>query len=521
MNRIEEHLQLAARANSTPNSFAHFDANEEIPSQARATRRHGDISYYSHGLGEAVFLLLSGDTQLFASRQGNLRLHARTSDIQVAVRGPGPGCVITTYVMAVKVNFRATPLGALAEALLFPDRLPETARALKTFIQILKRQGLSYPMPAQTLRQSTGVKNIKLALMTLTDTLDAEMRERSASFSLDIQDCDPALETEFDTRTLPQINLATLIHPPLRARSQTTHRDRLTRLTRRGGVALLVGPPGTFKTETSKQVAVERGLHLVIAKGSPGVEDRDFIGAVYPTAAGPAWVDGPISRAFLLAAKKPTLLLIDEVLRYLPETLNVLIGALDAISTAEALAVGIPQEMLSGGERHYLLPLPNGEHLACPVQNLTWVMTTNLGQDHLQTADRLDGALLSRVDLTLEYREADERTARALYLQVAGDERIADVAFETELVTRQALSTPGALPLRALDARKTIALIKEVRTLVEDGEELAVAFMEAFETVALPYCCPRDPQTGTLEEAVKEALLGALREQVLDDLQGA
>ncbi|WP_156372719.1 AAA family ATPase, partial [Deinococcus sp. Leaf326] len=344
---------------------------------------------------------------------------------------------------------------------------------------------------------------------------------RSASFELDTQDGDPTLETDFNTQALPQINLATLIHPPLRVRPQTTHRDRLTRLTRRGGVALLVGPPGTFKTETSKQVAVEQGLHLVIAKGSPGVEDRDFIGAVYPTANGPAWVDGPISRAFLMAAKAPTLLLIDEVLRYLPETLNVLIGALDAISTAEALAVGIPQDMLSGGERHYLLPLPNGEHLACPVQNLTWVMTTNLGQDHLQTADRLDGALLSRIDLTLEYREADEQTARALYLQVAGDERIADVAFEAELVTRQAMSTPGALPLRALDARKTIALIKEVRTLVDEGEELAVAFLEAFETVALPYCCPRDPHTGALEEAVKEALLGTLREQVLNELQVA
>ena len=519
MNRIEAHLQAAGRAVSTQASFAHFDDHEEIPPQACAKRRQGSLSYYSHGLGEAVLLLLSGDTQLFANHQGNLRLHARTSDIHVAVRGAGPGG--TTYVMPAKVNFRATPLAALAEALLFPERLPETAQALGTFIRVLKRQGLTYPMPATALRQSPSVKEVKLALMHLTDTLDAELSERCASFGLDDQAHDPALDTDFNTRALPQINLATLIHPPLRGRAHTTHRDRLTRLTKRGGVALLVGPPGTFKTETSKQVAVEQGLHLVIAKGSPGVEDRDFIGAVYPTAQGPAWVDGPISRAFVLAAKAPTLLLIDEVLRYLPETLNVLVGALDAVSTAEALAAGIPQELLGGGERHYLLPLPNGEHLACPVQNLTWVMTTNLGQDHLQTADRLDGALLSRIDLTLEYREADERTARALYLQVAGDERIADVAFDAELVTRQAMSTPGALPLRALDARKTIALIKEVRTLVDEGEELAVAFMEAFETVALPYCCPRDPHTGALEEAVKEALLGALREQVLDALQAA
>lgn len=317
------------------------------------------------------------------------------------------------------------------------------------------------------------------------------------------------------------MNLALLIHPPRKQVQAQSHASRLARLTKRGGVALLVGPPGTFKTETAKRVAVDQGLHLVVAKGAPGVEDRDFIGAVYPTAQGPAWVDGPISRAFALAAREPTLLLIDEVLRYMPETLNVLVGALDAVSTAEAVRAGIPEQMLSGGERHYLLPLPNGEHLTCPVQNLTWVMTTNLGQDHYQTADRLDGALLSRVDLTLEYQAADEEIARKLYLSVAGDERVADVAFQIELMTREAMSGRGALPQRALDARKTVAMIKETRSLLDDGLELAAAFLEAFETVALPYCCTRDTQTGMLDEDVREALIGMLQEEVLAHLEAA
>ena len=276
----------------------------------------------------------------------------------------------------------------------------------------------------------------------------------------------------------------------------------------------MIGPPGTFKTETAKEVAVAEGMNLIVAKGAPGVEDRDFIGGIYPTEKGPQWIDGPLSRAFVAAQQGKTLLLIDEILRYHPENLNVIIGAMDTVSTAEAVAIGIPASALSG-ERHYLLNLPNGDILTAPIEQLIWVMTTNIGTDHLQTADRFDAALLSRIDMVLEYDFPEEERAVALYTSIADDPQLAQIVYQAELVTRASLSEGDSLLIRALEARKCIAFIKEIRALEEEGVDRSSAFMDALESIVIPYCVPRELD-GSLSKAGSEMLRRRMEEEVLN-----
>lgn len=490
-------------------AFEGTHATQEIREADRADLRKDAASTYAPGAGQAVYDLFTNQVAVRRTSDGDLAYRAR-GEIRCA------GRIDLTPLHFISAATPGTPPGHVAVSALVlaaaePGRLPATARALQTFARALGRVGLTFPAQPFSLSSSSNHAVIRSALHHLTDTLDAELRHLAARneawASINVNLGDPfAAATE-------DLNVAALLSPRQAERAASTPERTLARLVRRGGAALLVGPPGTFKTETAKRVAVDAGMTLVVAKGAPGVEDRDFLGGVYPGLTGPAWVDGPISRAFLAAAQGPTVLLLDEVLRYHHEALNVLVGAMDTVSTPEAVAIGIPGAHLHG-DRHHLLPLPNGDHLTCPAGNLTWIMTTNLGDDHLQTADRIDAALLSRIDLVIDFPVPDETTARALYTQISGCHAVASAVYQAELVTRDAVSGAGAQTIRALDARKSIALIREIRALQDDGLDLAAALQEAFEVVALPHCCARDA-SGRLEEAAAAMLRARLDEEVL------
>ncbi|WP_428194390.1 AAA family ATPase, partial [Deinococcus saxicola] len=72
---------------------------------------------------------------------------------------------------------------------------------------------------------------------------------------------------------------------------------RLMRRAVYGVRALLIGPTGCGKTELGKRVALALGARLCKVSGRPSLEDRDMIGGVAPTPAGPRWLDGPLARA--------------------------------------------------------------------------------------------------------------------------------------------------------------------------------------------------------------------------------
>ncbi|MFC6662484.1 AAA family ATPase [Deinococcus multiflagellatus] len=290
-----------------------------------------------------------------------------------------------------------------------------------------------------------------------------------------------------------------------------------------------MGPPGTFKTETVKRLVLETGAAVVKMRGAPGIEDRDFIGAITPGVNGPEWVDGPLARAFVLAKSRPTVLQIDEILRYHAEHLQVLVGAMDELSYEDARAVLAPAldqladaerpaflqaTLPDPGARYYMLDLPTGEAIFCPKPHLVWALTTNMGEDHLQTAQTLDSALLSRIDLVIDYDRPDVETVMPIYEAVAGDARLAQLGYELEDLTYAIAADAEGLLVRPMDARKTIALLKEARACVEDGLSLRDAVLEAAFVTAVPHCCPRDAR-GLIEEASRAGLLKRIAEEVL------
>jgi len=509
MLQITSDLNLLYR--TTQLVFEGTACNQEIAPEARSLLRREEASVYAPGIGQAVFRLLTGDLNVTRDPDGTISVTYHDGKMVASASSVVSSPGVREW-MEAQPNSQAemVALLALAEALA-SGPLPHTRTALLRLTRALSQQGLRFPMPKMALKGSTRLPHLRQLLHELTDTLDAEVRQE-----VEFGHLHGVQQTSLRSASTETLNLAALLHPTLERTPTSTPTAKLRRLVRRGGAALLVGPPGTFKTETPKRVAVDLALTLVIAKGAPGVEDRDFLGGIYPTASGPLWVDGPISRAFVAATQGKTLLLIDEVLRYHPEALNVLIGAMDTVSSAEAVAVGIPETSLVG-ERHHLLPLPNGDHLCCPAANLTWVMTTNLGEDHLQTADRLDAALLSRIDHVIDFTYPDEAVARELYTRISGSERLSDLVYRTELITRDALEGVGAQPVRALDARKSIALLKEIAALQEEGLDEAAALLEAFETVAIPHCCARDSR-GRLEEEVVQMLTRRVMEEVLESV---
>lgn len=486
--------------------FAFISKNTTIPESALAEGRSHGIYLYSAGLGNALIDLLCGEIGLKHTDQG----------LEVIVAGEGRVLIGRDGKWFARSRdaeeLKTTPIAGYALALT-SDLLPQTAQRLRSLIRKLGMLNLAFPFRRDTLITATNNAVIKEAVMQVTDALDYELSK------LEITVEEGILRGPLQGEDL---NLAALVRGVSTQFTASTPEMKLQRLVRRGGSALLIGPPGTFKTETAKRVAVEQHLSLIIAKGAPGVEDRDFIGGLYPSpnGNGAVWIDGPLSRAFYSASRQPTLLLIDEVLRYHPENLNVIIGAMDTVSTKEALAIGIPESELTGKDnmvdhsgRWYLLPLPNGDVLTAPYRNLLWVFTTNIGGDHLQTADRFDGALLSRLDHIIEYTYPDEAVATRLYTEIAEDSELADLVYRAELLTREMMQEEDRALARSLEARKSIALIKEIRALEKEGTERMAAFMDAFESIAVPYCVPRD-MDGALDSEVVALLKSRLTEEL-------
>jgi len=286
-------------------------------------------------------------------------------------------------------------------------------------------------------------------------------------------------------------------------------------LLERGGSALLYGPSGTFKTESGKALALELRAHLVLMKGDPSVEARDFKGGAHaegsrsvPLPEGDAlpdllrglitathtqnpfqWRDGPLAQAFVLAQKARTVLLIDEVLRFQGEELGVLMGAMDTVSGIEIRALGLePGQVLPGyAGRYHLLKLPNEEVLFCPTEHLIWVLTTNVGRDYVQAATRLDAALRSRIDLCLYLEAPDPRTLRGVLESVCSDSALVETMLSLDAFVRAELAAPNSIFLRPLDARKLIALLRTTLQLEARGRARREALTEALRLVAVPF----------------------------------
>lgn len=277
--------------------------------------------------------------------------------------------------------------------------------------------------------------------------------------------------------------------------------SRVTRLIRRGEKALLVGPSGTFKTETAKRAALEAGRKIVSMSGRPGLEDRDFFQGFVTSEHGFRAVDGPLARAWRLAQSQPVCLIVNELLRFEPMYLSALVGALDTYSAEELTSMGVCT-FLPG--RYYLLEMPNGERIPCLTNNLSVICTTNIGDDFQQLGQTIDAALLRRLGVILEVREADETITRTLYRDRGAPPAVVERLIQLELMTRRECKPNGLLE-RTANPGVILTLLAEARDLVTEGCSWSEALLEAAQVTVVPYCVPRG-SNGLLEDVPSQAL---------------
>lgn len=276
----------------------------------------------------------------------------------------------------------------------------------------------------------------------------------------------------------------------------TSPEARLVRAAQRGGRILLVGPTGTFKTESAKRAAVQLQRPLYVVKGNPEVEPTEFLGGYQMIGGKPEWVDGPFTQAFRTAQTEPVVLLLDELLRFDPINLSSLVGVLDHVSAEEAALMGVTG--LPNG-RYYMLRLKTGALVWAPVTQVLMIATTNVGDAYLQAGQTVDAALLGRFTQIIDMPYADETQACALYAQ-CGHPRLAAAVYTTELETREAHVSRGGLLEREANPRVILNWLDATLDLHADGLPVPDALRAAAETTLLPYCVGRD-QHGALDQA--------------------
>lgn len=500
------------------NCWADLSRGLQIPAPLCSSRAApGSRRTYGPGVGRAVFLLLSGAANLFtAGADFELTYVSATqpatgSAAQVKRVGLRSGQLIGDLEGA-----SGPYLVGLVAALRGHPCFEETACALHALITLA--DGLPSRLSDAALRARSAQGPFRSALLRCCDAVYTDLKEALDTWSLGTAPDSPTpltSPTPLASLWTGGMKLTKEVKPP------QTPLDRLRRLVRGGGVALLIGPPATFKTSLAKQAALLEHATLTVLKGAPGVEDRDFYGGVVPTPTGAQWVDGPLTRAFAAAAEGKSTLLIDEALRFLPEYLNVLIGALDTYSPEELIAQDVTTslETLSAlGKRFYALTLPTGETLCAPCQNLSVILTTNMGDDHLQVGERLDAALLSRVNMEIEIRQPDPLLRHTLYFEASGQcSELVKAVIHLEEAIEAEIEGGEDLFTRRLDARRSLSLLGEAAALQGEGYSLREAFLEACETTALPYCTPRD-ERGLCEKAAGARLRGLMGECAPMDL---
>lgn len=361
------------------------------------------------------------------------------------------------------------------------------------------------------LRQASNDQGATLAMMALIDSLYYSMKALFFAGEMDHLDAEPTLAIAF----LPPEEFTILKGAPAAPAPQpstgTTPLDELLRVARRGGRVLITGPTGVMKTETAKAAAVRLGRPLFMVKGSPNMDDQDFLGGYQMVEGKPEWVDGPFTQAFLRAQEGPVVLLFDELLRSDPINLSSAVGILDHVSAEEAGLMGVPH--LEEG-RYYLLRLKNGELVWAPVKNVLFIATTNLGDGYIQAGQSIDTALLGRFNLHLDMEYADPTVTVALYERLSGDPQLAAHLYSIEVDTRANHVSRSGLLEREANPRVVISWLEAVLALVEDGWERHEAFRQAAETTLIPFCVPRN-DFGRLESTALEDLRRVLNEQAL------
>jgi MoxR-like ATPase len=418
-------------------------------------------------LGRVEVSLQGDEVRVQAMNKDGVQLFATRRDAG-QFSWVNPGSVVRPYVLL------------LAEAVFFGVHAELGARWAE-LLAAIRLAGASFPLSESRLAALSSDHRVKQHMYRVLDSLYYTGKGATrAVLSEDLQA--PATWTHSPVMVGERARVSAAVSPGL----DLTEEGRLTRRAAYGIRALLVGPTGCGKTEMGKRVILATGATLVSLKGRPGLEDRDMIGFISPTAQGPRWVDGPLARAMRLAQEGTrTALLIDELLRLDAYHRNALIGMLDDVSAPELraqLGVDVPDG------RYYTLELPGaGEVLWAPTSLLSVICTTNAGGAYTQSGD-LDPALLRRFQRVMFVSHPEEADILPVY-ERACCVGTARVAYALEVATRGMTTSQGQVLARPMNIGVTLNYLAEVRDLLRAGLGEVEALREALQVTVVPFCC--------------------------------
>ncbi|WP_189091402.1 AAA family ATPase [Deinococcus ruber] len=402
-----------------------------------------------------------------------------------------PGTTVRPYVVLI------------AEALLFGTH-KEVSERWEHLLNVIRPQA-TLPLAAATMERLSHDPAVKEALFAMVDSLYFTAKASAVNR--------PELADPVSPPTAWLHSPVLLGKPPLAATRGAVDLSPAGLLARRsltGVRALLYGPTGTGKTELAKRIALQNQSALVDIKGRPGLEDRDMIGYIAPSATGPRWVDGPVARAFRMAQQGLRVtLVVDELLRFEPHHRNLFIGLMDDKSDVEVAAV-IGSTVPTG--RYYTLELPGADEvLYAATSDLNILCTTNVGSNYVQSGD-FDPALKRRFQMMLSIGYAPEAEILPLYTRTGGAQAAA-VTYALEVATRSMTISQGQLLAEPMNIGVSLNYLQEVHSLVDAGLELADALRSALLVTVAPFCCEFTDQ-GELDEAAIKSLSTTL-EQLL------
>lgn len=515
-----------AFALSESDHWPSLQKRQRIPSSCKSKHnaREGKLGL---GLVEAMSVLLTGQVRVGREKSSlSIVYESNRGGSRVASSEPASGAGTPPPRAWRGIDaMKAPPILCVLEAMLLEktaassnagglqtDVLAETKARWAALLEELELATLEMaPYSREALVEASEDEQCRRAMMALTDAVYfALKRMEKKGLRLFGEDAPgeefPELQAEgfeclFDREPEPKGGGHEALPSGYLART-------LSALIGTGGTCLLVGPTGTFKTTTATRAADEAGAALEVVKGRPGIEDRDFFGGVVPTERGPQWVDGPVTKALRSGRSGPTMLLMDELLRFEPLFLGAFVGLLDAASPAELAARSVDPAPGCSGEPHYVAELPSGEAVACPTSRLTLVATTNMGSGYVQAGAELDAALMGRFELTVEVEKPDPGVKRMLY-ERAGGRRVADLLEAIEEFVEENLIDQGGLFARSAHPRLMLNMARHMeRILAAEGlaEDEEIAAQEAAEMTVVPNCVQREA-SGLLDPAGRETLL--------------
>jgi hypothetical protein len=180
---------------------------------------------------------------------------------------------------------------------------------------------------------------------------------------------------------------------------------------------------------------------------------------------------------------------------------------------------GIWPEGISPSETYYTIEVPGtSEILSCPTENLTYVLSANLGRQYAVYG--FDPALERRCDYQIDFDYLAEEQERDMVARRIGQPALAVIpTVVTSVAARVREQHANAQLAGCLDTGSAIVWAQEAKAMLARGVEAEKALTETAWVTWIPRSAGRD-HTGMVDQGKALGLKDVIRDAVANASQG-